>query len=217
MYDSESDLGSEDEEEDDDSDIDNYLPEQFKTSNKNKKKNEGTWIKETGEEAIDFLDPRVVSKVIGTKGINESSKQSRRNKKELFKRGKDGKMIINDEEDEENNNNMNEEGEENTEDYYMESVRNVDRFTRTPAGRIKFNKTQTKRGRNGEDNFDDESDDDNYNDYKNKKRAKGENGRIASMAGKNYKAKNASGDVKKKNQLDPYAYIPLNSKIVGNK
>ena len=34
---------------------------------------------------------------------------------------------------------------------------------------------------------------------------------------KNKIKQNAAGDVKKKNQLDPYAYIPLNSKIVGNK
>jgi hypothetical protein len=210
MYDSESDLGSGDENSDnEDEDMDSYLPDQFKTYNKTKK-NDGTWIKES-EDAIDFLDPRIVSRVIGTKESNIGGSK-RKNKKEAFKRNDSGKMIINDSEDEDNQDgDMNEPAEE---DYYMQSVKSADRFTRTPSGRVKFNKTQTKRGRSEEDDFMDEDDD--YEE-KNTKRGKGENGKIANMLGRNYKAKNAAGDVKKKNQLDPYAYIPLNSKIVGNK
>lgn len=210
MYDSESDLGSGDEDsEDEDEGMDSYLPDQFKTFNKTKK-HDGTWIKES-DEAIDFLDPRIVSRVIGTRESNINGKK--KNKKEAFKRNDSGKMIINDSDEEGNNaDEMNENAEE---DYYMQSVKSADRFTRTPSGRVKFNKTQTKRGRSEEDDFMDEDDD--YVEEKSNKRGKGENGKIANMLGRNYKAKNAAGDVKKKNQLDPYAYIPLNSKIVGNK
>ncbi|OUM63363.1 hypothetical protein PIROE2DRAFT_61341 [Piromyces sp. E2] len=210
MYDSESDLGSGDEgSEDEDEGMDSYLPDQFKTSNKTKK-HDGTWIKES-EDAIDFLDPRIVSRVIGTKESNIGGGK-RKSKKEAFKRNDSGKMIINDSDEEDNGDNMEEAAEE---DYYMQSVKSADRFTRTPSGRVKFNKTQTKRGRSEEDDFMDEDDD--YSEEKSNKRGKGENGKIANMLGRNYKAKNAAGDVKKKNQLDPYAYIPLNSKIVGNK
>jgi len=212
-YDFSFDLFSEnpklDDEDDDNEDMDSYLPEQFKTSNKTKKNN-GTWIKES-DEAIDFLDPRIVSRVIGTRESNINGNK-KKNKKDAFKQNDSGKMIINDSEEEDNNDDMNEPAEE---DYYMQSVKSADRFTRTPSGRVKFNKTQTKRGRSEEDDFMDEDDD--YDEVKNNKRGKGENGKIANMLGRNYKAKNAAGDVKKKNQLDPYAYIPLNSKIVGNK
>jgi len=210
MYDSESDLGSGDEDsEDEDEGMDSYLPEQFKTFNKTKK-HDGIWIKES-DEAIDFLDPRIVSRVIGTRESNINGKK--KNKKEAFKRNDSGKMIINDSDEEDNN--ADEMNENAGEDYYMQSVKSADRFTRTPSGRVKFNKTQTKRGRSEEDDFMDEDDD--YVEEKSNKRGKGENGKIANMLGRNYKAKNAAGDVKKKNQLDPYAYIPLNSKIVGNK
>lgn len=182
MYDSESDLGSGDENSDDeDEDMDSYLPDQFKTHNKTKK-NDGTWIKES-EDAIDFLDPRIVSRVIGTKESTIGGNK-RKNKKEAFKRNDSGKMIINDSDEEDNQNaDMNEPVEE---DYYMQSVKSADRFTRTPSGRVKFNKTQTKRGRSEEDDFMDEDDD--YEE-KSTKRGKGENGKIANMLGRNYKAK----------------------------
>jgi len=180
MYDSESDLGSGDEGSDEDEDMDSYLPDQFKTSNKTKK-HDGTWIKES-EDAIDFLDPRIVSRVIGTKESNIGGGK-RKNKKEAFKRNDSGKMIINDSDEEDNGDNMEEATEE---DYYMQSVKSADRFTRTPSGRVKFNKTQTKRGRSEEDDFMDEDDD--YEEKSNK-RGKGENGKIANMLGRNYKAK----------------------------
>jgi len=182
MYDSESDLGSGDEDsEDEDEGMDSYLPDQFKTFNKTKK-HDGTWIKES-DEAIDFLDPRIVSRVIGTRESNINGKK--KNKKEAFKRNDSGKMIINDSDEEGNNaDEMNENAEE---DYYMQSVKSADRFTRTPSGRVKFNKTQTKRGRSEEDDFMDEDDD--YVEEKSNKRGKGENGKIANMLGRNYKAK----------------------------
>jgi len=182
MYDSESDLGSGDENSDDEDDtMDSYLPEQFKTYNKTRK-NDGTWIKES-EDAIDFLDPRIVSRVIGTKESSIGGNK-RKSKKEAFKRNDSGKMIINDSEEEDNQDaDMNEPAEE---DYYMQSVKSADRFTRTPSGRVKFNKTQTKRGRSEEDDFMDEDDD--Y-DEKSVKRGKGENGKIANMLGRNYKTK----------------------------
>lgn len=47
--------------------------------------------------------------------------------------------------------------------------------------------------------------------------AKAANKKQGKMIGLQYKAKKASGDVKRNQKLDPYAYVPLNRKVLKNK
>lgn len=47
--------------------------------------------------------------------------------------------------------------------------------------------------------------------------AKAVNRKQAKMIGLQYKAKKASGDVKRNQKFDPYAYVPLNRKALKNK
>ena len=52
---------------------------------------------------------------------------------------------------------------------------------------------------------------------KRKREENGKNNGPSSGAGKNYKAKKAGGDVKKKGQLEPYAYLPLDPKHMSKR
>jgi len=86
---------------------------------------------------------------------------------------------------------------------YKETLTSVDGFTRGPNGRIKFNKDTKKRRRANEVLEDVEmADATRPAATTNKKRKKD------LKLGREFKAKNAGGDVKK-GGVDPYAYLPL--------
>lgn len=151
---------------------------------------------------LDFLDHNVISRITASKP--KANHKSPSSNKSAFKMSEDGRLVFADENDSDNEITNVDQNKEN-EDFYRQAIESKDGFTRTNKG-IKFKQSQL--GDNTPD-----SDDEGHR----KKTVKSKPNSSASILGSKYKAKNASGDVKRKNQLDPYAYVPLNPKLVGKR
>ncbi|KAI8378224.1 NUC173 domain-containing protein [Choanephora cucurbitarum] len=163
-----------------------------------KKKNQGvtpnTFIREDGEDGpLDFLDRSALGRISSSKPTQRKMK----NNKDAFAENEEGRLVINEptaQNDEE------ESGEEQEEDYYMQHVTNPDGFVRDKRNRIKFKK--------GKDAVEAMEVDDGEEPVKTKKPKK-----QFEKIGKEFRTKKAGGDVKRKGQVDPYSYIPLNKVI----
>ncbi|KAJ3045300.1 hypothetical protein HK097_001257 [Rhizophlyctis rosea] len=220
LHGSESELESGDEDEEGGGD-EQWIPEQYRGDLVGKSAGKGkgqgkTMIREDGE-VVDFLDRRVVSRV------TSGGERKRKGRKEDAKVDEDGKLIFEESGDEDDGPGGSlATGEAmDTEDYYKQSLKSEAALIGTPDGRVKF---VNKRKRDE----DDEEGDDGLPSItgtgvgwkqgamgKGKKDKGIDEGTMAKMLGKQYKAKRAKGDVKKAGMPDPYAYIPLNSKTVG--
>ncbi|KAI9190116.1 pre-rRNA processing protein [Blastocladiella emersonii ATCC 22665] len=184
------------------------------------------YIQEGDDAPMDFLDRRVVSHVLSSKPRALKQKQEERKRKldAEFKVGADGRLVI-------STTGGNDSDTEETLaknpaaafDYYMESVQSTEGFTRA-GRRIKFNHAETQAARNKAEWSDDEGESAaaappttlgrRYNV------AHGPQAVAAAAPkglGLEYRAKKAGGDIKRKGMPDPYAYIPLSAKIVGNR
>ena len=213
LYGSESDL--EDTDDDDDEGGTGkggeVLKKKNKESSKKKKDIVNSWIKEGGgddDTPVDFLDKGIISKVIGVNPSN--ARKQRKDFSKTFKETRDGKMIINESDD---SNSSENEGTDvmmqEADNYYMEAQKSSDGFIRGQRNKIKFKKGNKK--------IDDVDVDDiepidviaSRNQKKRKNQGKYSNKVIT--IGKEYKAKNAGGDIKKKGKPDPFAYVPLST------
>ncbi|NWZ22393.1 RRP12 protein, partial [Asarcornis scutulata] len=149
------------------------------------------WLKEGEEdEPLNFLDPNVSQRVLATE---PAPKRSRKVKHD-FQVAEDGRLIIHDEEEE-----MENDGAKGADEEVADVLQDVG---------LRTKKSQKRRFREEAD--DEEPEAGSYPQY----RAGGSG--IHRQLGKEpafgaeYRAKKGKGDVKKKGQLDPYAYIPLN-------
>uniref|UniRef100_A0A8C3CNF5 Ribosomal RNA processing 12 homolog n=1 Tax=Cairina moschata TaxID=8855 RepID=A0A8C3CNF5_CAIMO len=149
------------------------------------------WLKEGEEdEPLNFLDPNVSQRVLATE---PAPKRSRKVKHD-FQVSEDGRLIIHDEEEE-----MENAGAKGVDEEVADVLQDVG---------LRTKKSQKRRFREEADNEEPEAG--SYPQY----RAGGSG--IHRQLGKEpafgaeYRAKKGKGDVKKKGQLDPYAYIPLN-------
>ncbi|XP_038036927.2 RRP12-like protein [Anas platyrhynchos] len=149
------------------------------------------WLKEGEEdEPLNFLDPNVSQRVLATE---PAPKRSRKVKHD-FQVAEDGRLIIHDEEEE-----MENDGAKGVDEEVADVLQDVG---------LRTKKSQKRRFREEAD--DEEPEAGSYPQY----RAGGSG--IHRQLGKEpafgaeYRAKKGKGDVKKKGQLDPYAYIPLN-------
>ncbi|RHZ80309.1 hypothetical protein Glove_137g75 [Diversispora epigaea] len=189
------------------------------SSNKNfeKKLTIENWIKEDEDTPIDFLDRGIMSKVIGTNPITKN--KSKRDILSSFKESRDGRLMIK-ESDEESLKDFNDSEDvimQEAENNYLEAQRSSDGFTRGQNNKIKFNKGNNKNKNNNNDDDDDndimELDGiesiDAITSRRKKTKPKRKNDVV--IIGKEYKAKKAGGDIKKKGKPDPYEYIPLTS------
>ncbi|KAI7875658.1 NUC173-domain-containing protein [Lichtheimia hyalospora FSU 10163] len=189
LYGSESELdgGSDDEV------LQNVKSALSKVNNK-KKGLPQTFIREGADDApLDFLDRSALSRIT-------SSKPMERKKQTLAKSAEyddEGRMVFKESDDESDNDSE----EEETEDYYMQAQKSADGFVRTQQNKIKFKKG----GQNNDFDDNDAMDVDQGAAAKRKKRTKQQ----FEMIGKEFRSKKAGGDVKKRNQSDPYAYVPL--------
>lgn len=161
-----------------------------KQSRKKLRQREQAWLKEgEGDEPLNFLDPNVAQRVLATKpGISKPGKVNHD-----FKVSADGRLIICDEEEDE------EEGTKGVDEEMADLMQEVG---------IRSKKARKRRFREEAD--EEEQGTDAQPQYK----AGGSGihrpvGKAATSGVAN-KAKKAKGDFKKKGQLDPYAYIPLN-------
>ncbi|KAJ2379370.1 pre-rRNA processing protein, partial [Coemansia sp. RSA 2611] len=94
------------------------------------------------------------------------------------------------------------------EDYYLQSIKSKDGYYRTANQKIKFHK---RKAGDSDDEMDIASDGESGPPKASPgKKGKGNNG---AAYGREFRAKKASGDVKRGN-VDPYAYIPLTPKTM---
>ncbi|KAL1923293.1 uncharacterized protein VTP21DRAFT_8273 [Calcarisporiella thermophila] len=166
-------------------------------------KNKGgdAFIREGEDEPLDFLDRNVVSRVMANK---PSSQKNMKKNSDGFVESGDGRLVIRDEDEEGEASTgavMEDDAEAQAEGHYLEAVRSADGFTRGQGNRVKFNKRRR--------NDDDMNIDEDREDGKRRKKAGGKGKEQNEVLGKEYKAKHAAGDVKKKGRPDPYAYVPL--------
>ncbi|KAG2212272.1 hypothetical protein INT47_001631 [Mucor saturninus] len=163
---------------------------------KQKKKNNNVsnaFIREDGEDGpLDFLDRSALGRISSNKPTQRKMKSS----KGAFAEGDDGRLMISEPKD-----HQEEEKIEQGEDYYMQHITNPDGFTRDKRNRIKFKK--------GKDAVDDAMEVDDGEEGKKPKRAPQKYEKI----GKEFRSKRAGGDVKRKGQMDPFSYVPLNKVI----
>ncbi|KAI9008807.1 NUC173 domain-containing protein [Phycomyces nitens] len=171
---------------------------------KNKKKivDSKTYIREDEASGpVDFLDPSALGRISSAKPVQR--KQRNLEKASGFAHSEDGRMVITESDNEDKNA---EEKEAPTEDYYMQAQNSADGFVRDRHNKIKF-----KKNKNGA-NDDDIMDLDDGSAVKQVKRKAQQFERI----GKEFKAKRAGGDVKRKGKAEPFAYMPL-SKVIKKK
>src|SRR5437764_173964 len=146
---------------------------------------------------VDFLDRSVVSRIMGTNPrlIRRKPKAS-----SAFKTSGDGRMIIAESEDEDNpaGKVTSDVTMQDVEDRYLEAQQSANAYTRGQGNKIKF---KTRK------NMD--LDDVEPIDAIAVRHAKKKEKKV--VIGKEYRAKRAAGDVKKKGKPDPYAYVPLAS------
>ncbi|KAJ3156226.1 hypothetical protein HDU86_003990 [Geranomyces michiganensis] len=235
LYGSESEL---DDSDDDGSDDDKYIPDQFKDGLQRSRmgaagRSSRPMIREDGEVA-DFLDADIVSRVASApRKAKKSASSSGAAKGNDFSHAADGRMMIDESGSEDDGDSHGPAGaagaptNEVPEDHYKDSLRSEVAFTRTADGRVRFLKPDAKRKRAAEDDEDPEAVANRgatgtglgWGQRKNSRKdgAGLDQGQIDKMLGKQFKAKRAKGDVKKAGGPDPFAYIPLTSKVVGGK
>uniref|UniRef100_A0A8B9UI50 Ribosomal RNA processing 12 homolog n=1 Tax=Anas zonorhyncha TaxID=75864 RepID=A0A8B9UI50_9AVES len=150
------------------------------------------WLKEGEEdEPLNFLDPNVSQRVLATE---PAPKRSRKVKHD-FQVAEDGRLIIHDEEEE-----MENDGAKGVDEEVADVLQDVGLRT-VSVGRVVLGRGEPCRA-------------DPANTHTPSFAAGGSG--IHRQLGKEpafgaeYRAKKGKGDVKKKGQLDPYAYIPLN-------
>ncbi|KAI9349427.1 armadillo-type protein [Zopfochytrium polystomum] len=181
------------------------------------------------DDIVDFLDSNVVSKVTtGTANKRQAvGSSTMKKRKEDFSVSADGRLVFADSDEEKLEAKMIDQPATRGEDYYMEAMTGEGAFKRLPDGRIKF----LKRPRAAEDLDigDDEVDEpqkaasrpghqwgSKFGAHGKNKQPRLDESTKATMLGKQYQATRAKGDIKRPNMPDPYAYIPLSGKIVGN-
>ncbi|ORX55604.1 NUC173-domain-containing protein [Hesseltinella vesiculosa] len=188
VYGSESELESDDE---------SALPSNNAGS---KKKTQGgnTFIREHMDNGgvLDLLDRSALAQITSSKPTQRRAASG----KQAFLQDDTGRLVI---DNKTKAADSDDDQEEPQEDYYMEAVRNVDGFVRDRRNRIKFKKG----GKN-----DMEEDQDMDVDGGSKKKLKPKYERL----GKEFRTKRAGGDVKRKGQSDPFAYVPL-GKVIKKK
>ncbi|XP_064519144.1 RRP12-like protein [Pseudopipra pipra] len=149
------------------------------------------WLKEGEEdEPLNFLDPNVSQRVLATKpGLKQS-----RGVSHDFQMSEDGRLIIHEEEEE-----MDDDEAKGADEEMADVLQDVG---------LRSKKNQKRRFREEPD--DEEAEAGTYSQYR-----AGGSGIHRPLNkepafGAEYRSKKGKGDVKKKGQLDPYAYIPLN-------
>ncbi|KFO54348.1 RRP12-like, partial [Corvus brachyrhynchos] len=149
------------------------------------------WLKEgEDDEPLNFLDPNVSQRVLATKPGPKRS----RGVSHDFQMSEDGRLIIRDEEEE-----VDDDEAKGADEEMADVLQDVG---------LRSKKSQKRRFREEPD--DEEAEAGTYSQYR-----AGGSGIHRQLNkepafGAEYRSKKGKGDVKKKGQLDPYAYIPLN-------
>ncbi|XP_064465677.1 RRP12-like protein [Ornithodoros turicata] len=157
------------------------------------KKVPSAWIEEQGDtEIVDFLDPSAGKKIT----YSTNPKEERKAEEEpAFKMSKDGKIIIGD-------------PEETSFQHKQASVPEAAELLEVFSGY----KAKGKRKR-------DEDQGENVPDSKAAENPPTKRPKTPKMAfgAEGYRAKKASGDIRKRGKLEPFAYVPLNRKALNKR
>jgi len=177
-------FGSDDEDEDDDKAF-------VHLKKANKPKRSDTWIKEgKGDEPLDFLDPKIISKVVSTDP--RKFKRDEENNSD-FEVGDDGKLMVDDEDE-------NDDEDEDEDDMMKDEDEDEDEVG------------DVKKRKRGNEHFD-------YHNNKNATTIKKQKNDVGfKFTGEQFKSKKAGGDAKKKDQkYEPFAYMPLQRKNLNKR
>lgn len=173
-----------------------------KTSRQQKGPQRGAWLKEESEEITDFMDTSAAAKKVLASQPSSKSEKSRKSQRDAgFKIAPDGRLIITEPKDDKGEK-MDLDQEEDLDDL----------LTALEGG---SDKKRRKRLRTAKENDDD---DDPAPKYK-----AGGSGIHRPLEkkpvdhGKDYRAKKAGGDMKKKGKHDPFAYVPLDFKQLNKR
>lgn len=180
---------------------------QPRTSNKSKKKKADAWIEEDAESIVDFTDPTVVRKISATKpdANQQLPSEKKKSKDRGFKTSADGRLIIKDDSDDSDDENA-----KNSKLNFNADDSDSDDDTASKAETLLLADRKRKRSESVKSGFSSAS---SQRPMKYKTGGVGIHRPLqssaSSVAGSEYKAKKAIGDVKKKGKFDPYAYLPL--------
>lgn len=187
---------------------DDELPAQIKEqlgSKAIKGRKDGTWIEENDDEDVpmDFLDRRVLSKVVATKPT------ARKQKEDDSKYDEEGKLIIEDED----KNKKDKRKKKNV----LPTALDLDDLMNEVSSKFhrKRKASAVEEDNENEDGEDDDDEDDGKGSWRPLKEQK-KLGQSKDL-GKEYKSKKAAGDLKKKGKFDPYAYLPLNPNALNRR
>uniref|UniRef100_A0A1Y1JYP8 Uncharacterized protein n=1 Tax=Photinus pyralis TaxID=7054 RepID=A0A1Y1JYP8_PHOPY len=167
---------------------------------KQNKKQRSTWIREDADTIVDFNDPAAVSKITATKpsASNSTTIEKKSKKNRGFKTAPDGRLII--------------------KDLDFDSDSDSDKTKAKQFSKMKLEdsdseeepsapKTNRKRKRSEAGSV--KSGFSSHPPMKYQAGGSGIHRPVQKQPGSEYKAKKASGDVKRKGKLDPYMYLPL--------
>jgi len=206
------------------SDEEDYLPSQIKEQLGkkllSKKGKGGTWIKENidedddDNEPVDFLDKGALSRIVATK---PSDKKKKLKTEDNFSYSEEGKLIIEDEDDEDENKSKKKKGnnkKENPNEMDLDDL--FDEYENKKSRKRKMQEIIENEDENSNDEEEEQQQpqhqhkvDNNNNHQRKFVQGKRKEQHKPKLAGDEYKAKRARGDVKKAGKLDPFAYLPL--------
>jgi ribosomal RNA-processing protein 12 len=148
----------------------------------------GQWIKEDEDEIVDFLDSGAVRHLMSGRGQAEDDEEEDDG---LIQVAKDGRFIINEPplEDKKKSLKKNKDEDEDMVESDNEEA-SIKKDVAAQLQKMGFGNTS-------------------HNKRKREEETAG--------TGKEYKAKKAGGDIKKKGKLEPYAYIPLDPKLMAKR
>lgn len=206
-------------ESDGDGDDDKIVPHNRKTQKRKREREErkanGVFVREEEGEVLDLLDGDMMSRVSASKQSKASRTGEQRSLASKFKTDEDGRLKFTEDDDGDDDAGRAANGlpmDESGMGAYLEAMRGEDGHTRDARGRIKFNKRA--RGADADDDGADVVDGLTRLDVGEKGRKRVKSDKPRKKIGEEFKAKRAGGDVKK-NNMQPYAYVPLST--VGGK
>jgi ribosomal RNA-processing protein 12 len=188
---------------------------------KEKKSGMKTQIREDeGEDILDFLDAGIVAKVSSGNTLRYKQKAEVSGPDE-FKFNAKGRLIIHDADAERKAEKMaarfkqkKDPGLSAEGGLFMEAMKSETMLERTPGGKMKF---ANKRKRGDDEEMEVvEEDEGDIKAASDRRLGAAKDKAMNKMLGREFRAKNARGDVKK-GDVDPYAYIPLNAKVGGSR
>ncbi|CAG5119515.1 unnamed protein product [Candidula unifasciata] len=203
---------------DTDSEMDDDDSKKTRVKKGKKRHGKDAWLMETGDDGIvDFMDPTASKQVFATKPKDNSGDKKTEDKERGFKLSADGRLIITQDEEEKEKGRKRSGNEDDNEDELEELLAAM-------GGELR-NKTKKRKMDAAAPGDSDDGNEPSTSKYKaggsGIHRPTAQESRQpkekSAAFGQDYRAKRASGDMKKKGQPDPFAYVPLDFKSLNKR